>query len=475
MRRVVVVFVLTVLGSVMARADRAAAQTYDPQGQKLVGRIHDANRAGMQRQELSLGAEIDTVRARYARAKKEIQDTTGVTYSMETSVLSQWGTPNGGYGAVQAMFTPAVNWDIFSSPTVGDGSLQFHFLAAQYWSGATGASLGANIGVNSPINNQPTANQQFVQLTYTHGFPGEWLSLSVGQYALSNFDGNAYANDQQVNFIGYALTQNGSQNYSQAGLGAYAQLNPTRDITFAAGFQDANDFSGSYIQFPTLGQGQYAWFLYGAWSPTVAGWGQGTYALLYYNQPGVALQPLASDRPVVQRLAADRRQMGPVPARQHRLAVELRHPVIDRRRRRPERSAEAQPVRPDRPRHGVERHQHGALWRLLRAAQRDHGRGLLGLVGLPCPAGLAERAALPAAGAGAERQRRRRLHPARHPALLRRTRWTSGCLGWCGMDGAIRAPPRPMTAWLRPAPSPSSRRRRRRRRPCGWCSRRCRG
>jgi len=292
MRRATVGCLVLVMAA--ATADRGYAQTYDPQGQKLVGRIHDANRAGLKRQEHSLGAEIDSVRGRYARAKKEIRDSVGVTYSMEASVMSQWGTPNGGYGAVQAMFTPAVNWDVFSSPTVGHGSLQFYFLAVQYFSGATGASLGANIDLNSPINNQPTANQQFVQVTYTHGFPGEWLAISVGQYAFANFDGNAYANDQQVNFIGYSLTQNGSQNYSQAGLGAYAQLNPTREITLAAGFQDANDLSGSYIQFPTLGRGQYAWFLYGAWSPAVADWGQGSYGLLYYNQPGIALQPLAS-------------------------------------------------------------------------------------------------------------------------------------------------------------------------------------
>jgi len=67
-----------------------------------------------------------------------------------------------------------------------------------------------------------------------------------------------------VNFIGYSLTQNGSQNYSQSGLGAYAQINPTKQITFAAGVQDANDLSGSYIQFSTLGHGQYGWFGYGA-------------------------------------------------------------------------------------------------------------------------------------------------------------------------------------------------------------------
>lgn len=94
-----------------------------------------------------------------------------------------------------------------------------------------------------------------------------------------------------MNFIGYSLTQNGSQNYAQAGLGAYVQFNPVKEITLAAGFQDNNDISGSYIQVSTFGNGQYAWFGYGAWSPTLGTWGQGTYSLLYYNLPGVPAQP----------------------------------------------------------------------------------------------------------------------------------------------------------------------------------------
>lgn len=216
---------------------------------------------------------------------------TGVTFSMEASAMSQWGAPNGEAAAVQNMFTPAVNWDVFSSSRFGDGSFQFHFMSANYWTRLDAAGLDAIVGLLSPLNNQPTANNQFVQLTYTHGFPGEWLAVTAGQYAFSNFDGNAYANDQQVNFIGYSLTQNGSQNYAQAGLGAYVQINPVKKITLAAGFQDNNDISGSYIQVSTFGNGQYAWFGYGAWSPTLGTWGQGTYSPLYFNLPGVPAQP----------------------------------------------------------------------------------------------------------------------------------------------------------------------------------------
>lgn len=286
---------VTVVMATAVPMDRVQAQESTSDEQELVGRIHNATRAARKRQELSLDEQFDHAHARYAKAKKEFENATGVFFSMEASSLSQWGTPNGGYGAVQAMFTPAIDWKMFSVPEVGKGSLEFHFLAAQYWSGATGTSLGSKLGLTSPINNQPTANQQFVQLTYTHRFPGNWLAITLGQYAFSNFDGNAYANDQQVNFIGYSLTQNGSQNYSQAGLGTYAQINPTKQITLAAGFQDPNDFSGSYMQFSTLGRGQYAWFAYGGWSPTIDGWGRGTYSLLYYNQPGISLQPVASE------------------------------------------------------------------------------------------------------------------------------------------------------------------------------------
>jgi hypothetical protein len=70
---------------------------------------------------------------------------------------------------------------------------------------------------------------------------------------------------------------------------------PTQQLTFAAGFQDANNvLPSNYIQFNTAGQGQYSWFLYGAWSPATGLLRQGSYSLLYYDLPSVVMQPQAS-------------------------------------------------------------------------------------------------------------------------------------------------------------------------------------
>ena len=271
------------------------AQAPDPPSSPRTGKIHDKLRAAKQREAETLAQEVDDAITRYVKAKKQIEAATGLSYVMLASSMSQWGTPDGGYGAVQAQFSPSVNWAAFDSPLVGAGSFQFDYLATQYWSGASGTSLQGRLNLNTPINDYQANALTFSQVTYTHEFPGKWLSVSLGQFPFSNFDGNLYANNQQLTFIAYPLSQNGSQNYSSGSLGAYVEVNPTPQLTFASGFQDGNNILGAYMQFATLGQGQYAWFLYGAWTPVVGKLGQGLYSLLYYNQPGVAVQPLPGD------------------------------------------------------------------------------------------------------------------------------------------------------------------------------------
>lgn len=277
--------------SAPAAAQQDAAET----GMKHVGKVHDRLRAAKQREAVSLTRDFDEAGQRYTAAKRSIAAATGITYALDEAFIGQWGAPNGGYGAVQALLTPAVQWKAFDNAAIGTGSFQFYYIAAQYWSGANGLTKQTRLNLNSPINDYPFNDLVFAQASYTQAFPGDWLAVTAGQFPIANFDGNAYANNQQVNFLGYSLAQNGSQNYAQGSLGAYLQLNPNRDVTFAGGFQDANNVAGNYIQFSTLGAGQYAWFLYGAWTPTLGGLGKGSYALMYYNLPSVPAQPLKSD------------------------------------------------------------------------------------------------------------------------------------------------------------------------------------
>jgi len=276
------------------RAQQASVGVPDQESQPFSRKMSDRQNRKRQLEEETFERQTNTVLERYLGAKRQIRNDTGIWYTMTTSFMSQWGVPRGGYGAVQAMFTPAVDWYVFSDPSLGKGSFQFSFLSNQYWSGATGVSLASAIGVNGPINDKPFVTNIFSQLTYTHELPGHTAAVTVGQYSFANFDSNLYADDQQTSFIANGMTGSISQTYSEGALGAYLHVYPTRNVVLAAGFQDANNPSGSYIQFDTFGQGAYAWFLYGAYDPRISELGKGHYSILYYSVPGTLAQPQPS-------------------------------------------------------------------------------------------------------------------------------------------------------------------------------------
>jgi hypothetical protein len=282
----------TLVACVLAMTGARAQQTVAAQPDGAASRkMSDRNMRRLELDEETFDQRAYAVVERYLGMKKEIADSTGLRYSMAVSALSQWGVPEGGYGAVQGEFTPAIDWDVFDSPTFGAGSFQFAFLSVDYWSGATGVSEARAIGVNGPINDKPFRTNIFSQLTYTHESPNDRVALTVGQYSFANFDSNQYADDQQMSFIANGMTGNISQTYSEGALGAYLHVYPGQHFVLAAGFQDANNPSGSYVQFNTFGHGEYAWFLYAGQNPTIKGLGKGHYSLLYYNVPAVPAQP----------------------------------------------------------------------------------------------------------------------------------------------------------------------------------------
>ena len=127
-------------------------------------------------------------------------------------------------------------------------------------------------------------------MTYTQALPSDRVSLSVGQFPISNFDGNRYLGNQQHNFINDVFTQNGSATYAAAGLGAYGQWSPTPTIQLALGFQYPNSASVTTLSVPGLDSGENAWLGYAQWTPRHSGLGPGQYSLTYYESPSTPQQ-----------------------------------------------------------------------------------------------------------------------------------------------------------------------------------------
>jgi Carbohydrate-selective porin, OprB family len=228
----------------------------------------------------------------YEALKKSLEADTGFGFSMPVSLFGQWGAPDGGRGVAEIVYAPYVTWTPFTDTVVGSGTFTFAFQGNQFWTQANTLAQQQRIGLLAPPNGWNTNGYQYAQITYTHILPGNWLSVSVGQYSIGVYDGNVYAGSAQANFVNYALSWNGTQTYANAGTGAYLQLTPTDALQVAAGLQGATDVTGATLTTGGLNGGHIAYFVSAQWMPKIlAG---GAYSILYYAQPSVPQQPSAS-------------------------------------------------------------------------------------------------------------------------------------------------------------------------------------
>ena len=236
--------------------------------------------------------DLNSVYDDYVSFKNDLQTDANIQFSMPVSVFGQWATPAGGPGFAEMVYSPSITWSPFTNTAIGSGAFDFAFQSNQFWTQATANSRQARMGLLTLPDDWGADAYQFAQITYTHTLPGNWLALAVGQYSFGQFDANQYAGDAQTNFINYALAQNGTQTYSNAGTGAYVQVTPNSHLQFAGGAQGATDVTGRAVTLNGWQNGQVAWFLTALWTPSfLAG---GSYGLLYYNQPSVPLQPSAA-------------------------------------------------------------------------------------------------------------------------------------------------------------------------------------
>ncbi len=261
-----------------------------PSSRKEVGERQEHTRSRLR------SAEAESLAKKYSLFKERLEQETGLSYTIDVSFLGQRGAPNGKGTPWQSQYYGTVNWDMFQSDTYGSGSMQLAYTAVRYW-GMNANTLADRISVINPVNDYPKNANYFDQLSFTYQLPGalNWLSVTAGQFPIYNFDGTAYDSNQQINFINDALSQNGSDVYPSASLGAFVTMTPNDLWSVSFGFQDAHNISGSRITTDQFDQKRFTSFGSISFTPTIDGWGTGEYSLLLYNQPSVPEQPQNSN------------------------------------------------------------------------------------------------------------------------------------------------------------------------------------
>lgn len=225
----------------------------------------------------------------YVDAKKWITDKLGLQAGVDISYTAQRLAPGGKQTAIQGIYYPYVTWTLFQDKAWGSGVVNFNYNLIRYW-GQQASVLQSRGHLANAFNDYPSNMDLFSQLSYTHTLPGrwDWLSVTVGQFPMYNFDGTTYVDNQQTALMNYSLSQNGSSAYPVASLGTYVQAQNSR-WTFVAGYQDATNVTGAQIHGRTAFDGKYTGFGSIAWTPSFK-WGDGQYSFLYYYQPSVPAQ-----------------------------------------------------------------------------------------------------------------------------------------------------------------------------------------
>ncbi|MBR1601586.1 MAG: carbohydrate porin [Alphaproteobacteria bacterium] len=226
----------------------------------------------------------------YSNFKNLLNDRYGIEYNLDYSLMLQHASPSGKYNAVQSYFAPSLTWTTFNNQ-YGTGVLNASY-SSVFYGNHNATDIQNRTGMVTPINDETSNEQEFASLYYTYQFPQKynWLTLGLGQYSLYAFDGTDYDNDQQVNFINYSLSQNGSATYADAGLGAYIQATP-QNWNLTIGFQDATNIDAPSIRFNHLDDKHYATFAQIGYNPKIKNLGNGQYSIMLYNQPSVKEQP----------------------------------------------------------------------------------------------------------------------------------------------------------------------------------------
>lgn len=253
--------------------------------------------AGQILSEPNVSTALDPLYDQYLDWKEQLQSQYNIQYSLQSSILSQWGAPRSGSGGVDFIWSPSIIWKPVSETVIGSGAFAFAVQQNQFWNGPNTTTFRTKTRLLTPPSDWGVNTIDYAQLTYTQTLPAEWdwLSATIGQYSFGAYDANQYAGNAQTNFVNYALAQNATQTYVSGDLGANLEAAaPGRNLVFAGGFQGATNFTGSTISTRGIASGKEAYFLAARWTPDLLS--GGSYGLLWYAQPAIPDEELTSSR-----------------------------------------------------------------------------------------------------------------------------------------------------------------------------------
>ena len=235
--------------------------------------------------------QLEDPLAFYSDFKEAVHKLIGLEFGIDISFTAQRLAPNGKQTAIQAIYYPYASWTLFKDAPLGTGVVNFNYNLVRYW-GQEASVLQERGKIVNSINDFPDRDDTFSQMSFTHTLPGslDFISWTIGQFPIYNFDGTDYDANEQTGLINYVLAQNATQAYPSASFGAYIEMTPGEKWTIAGGYQDAHNVGGNKIDFDTAYDGKYTGFASVSYSFNLFG-KPGQYSVLGYYQPSVEEQP----------------------------------------------------------------------------------------------------------------------------------------------------------------------------------------
>ena len=158
------------------------------------------------------------------------------------TVLMQAGT-QGGQNNFTANFqhNGLFYWRLLEDTPIGTGGILVNGFQARQLSGTTGAEFSRALGINFFTSASPDDSDAVAALYWRHDFPGNVLTLRVGQDEVAAIDdGCRYACDDTASFLATPLSSSPVRSLPGSGLSLIANLSLSPIVGVEVGAGDAN-------------------------------------------------------------------------------------------------------------------------------------------------------------------------------------------------------------------------------------------